>query len=112
MNDTITTDPANGKPTHGDPRFHDRTVYDAVCTDPGGIEAASASWDLGYGATLSFGPEEDGGPLTVTLNLSDYTLATGHLVRTVTRAQLVAHAEHLLRIAGARTGIVLDEVAR
>lgn len=95
-----TTDPASGKPTYGDPRFNERTVYDAVCTEPDSVDPEAASWDLGFGACLSYGPEEDG-TLIVTLNISDYTKATGSLTRTVTREQLVAHAEHLLRIAGA-----------
>lgn len=106
MTTTITTDPANGKPVRGEPRFDERIVYPAVCTEP-----EAARWDLGFGACLSYGPEEDGGPLVVNLNLSDYTLATGHLRRTVTREQLAEHARHLLRIAGAELAVVLPEAA-
>jgi hypothetical protein len=109
MSDTITSDPANGKPVYSDPRFDERIVYPEVCTEPESVEEASARWAFGFGAQVSYGPDTDGA-LTVTLSLSDYTLASGFLVRTVTREQLVAHAEHLLRIAGARTGIILDEV--
>lgn len=110
MTATITTDPASGKPVYADPCFDERVDYPAVCTELASVDPEAARWAFGFGAQVSYGPDE-AGALTVTLSLSDYTLATGHLVRTVTREQLVAHAEHLLRIAGARTGIVLDEVA-
>lgn len=106
----ITTDPANGNPVHGNPHFDERIVYPAVCTEPESVEPEAARWNLGFGACLSFGAEEDGEPLTVTLNVSDYTLATGRLQRTVTREQVVEHARHLLRLVGAEPAIVLPEV--
>ena len=110
MTATIVTDPASGKPVYADPRFDERTEHEDWYDESVSVEPEAARWALGFGAQVSYGPDEDG-TLTVTLSLSDYTLATGMLRRTVTREQLVAHAEHLLRIAGARTGIVLDEAA-
>jgi len=109
--DPIIADPASGKPVRGGPRFDERTEHEDWYDESISVEPEVARWDLGFGACLSYGPGEDGGPLTVTLNLSDFTLATGHLRRTVTREQLVDHARHLLRLAGAELTITLEEVA-
>ncbi len=110
MDDAITTDPHNGTPVYGDPQFRQQEQDVDMFGDPCLTEPTSCGWDLSGGARINYGPDDDG-TLQVTLNISDYALKTGIVQRIVTREQLVAHAEHLLRIAGARTGIVLAEVA-
>jgi hypothetical protein len=109
---TITVDPHNGTPVFGGPEFTERVEYDPA--DFYGEEypptPASIGWDLSGGARINYGRHEDGGPLLVTLNLSDYALKTGIVQRIVTREQLVEHARHLLRLAGAELAVVLPEV--
>lgn len=109
MTTPIVTDPASGKPAYSDPVFDERAEHEDWYDASVSIDPEAARWAFGFGAQVSYGPDSDGA-LTVTLSLSDYTLATGHLVRTVTREQLVEHARHLLRLAGAEVAIVLPEV--
>jgi hypothetical protein len=96
-----TTDPHNGKPVLGDPDFRAQEQTEDIFGKPCLTDPDSAGWDLSGGARISFGPDEDTTNLYVTLSISDYAQATGIVKRAVTRPQLIAHAVHLLRIAGA-----------
>lgn len=110
MTATITTDPHNGTPVYGSPQFLQQEQIEDMFGDPALTEPTSCGWDLSGGARINYGHVDDGGPLLVTLNLSDYAMATGIVQRIVTREQLVEHARHLLRLAGAELAIVLPEV--
>jgi hypothetical protein len=96
-----TTDPYNGTPVIGDPDFRAQESMEDMFGEPCLTEPTSAGWDLSGGARISFGQDEGTSDLYVTLSISDYARATGIVKRVVTRPQLIAHAVHLLRIAGA-----------
>jgi hypothetical protein len=109
--DRPTTDPHNGKPVFGDPDFRAQEQTEDILGEPCLTDPTSAGWDLSGGARISFGPDEDTTDLYVTLSVGDYAQATGIVKRTVTRPQLVAHALHLLRIAGAEVTVALPGTA-
>lgn len=102
------SDPHNGTPVRRGPDYVEQVPTVDVFNEPCLTEPDSAGWDLSGGARISFGKDDDG-ELMVTLNISDYALLTGIVQRGVTCQQLVAHAEHLLRIAGAQLTITLPD---
>ncbi|MFI7608755.1 hypothetical protein ACIBTV_27095 [Micromonospora sp. NPDC049366] len=61
-------------------------------------EPTAVRWDLAFGACLSFGPDDNGGPHMVRLSLSDKVLVDRGLHREVTTDQLRTFAFQLLRL--------------
>jgi hypothetical protein len=98
----MTTDPTTAlRPTNGQPEFIPRYDYEAIGDEPASYDPESVGWDLSFGSRISFGPEEDGA-LAVHLNLSDDAIANTYVHRAVTPEQIVAFAQHLLDLVGAR----------
>lgn len=85
------------RPTIGQPQFVPAIEPDEDDWDGAPLERepASAHWDLSFGSTLVF--SEDGG-LYVNLGLSDDAIANHGVRRSVTREQVLAHADHLRRL--------------
>ena len=97
-------DPNNGKPIFDDPHYDAQESTLDIFNEPALTEPSAVRWDISGGATLSIGYVDDdmpGGQLAATLNVSDYTQATGIAQRTVTRQQITLYALYLLRLAGA-----------
>lgn len=92
------------RPVHGQPDFKPAAT-DAEIADlaqesgcPPQPDPASAGWDVSYGCRLNYGHSPDG-PLVVNIQLGPDYDGTGVIRRTITPAQLVEHAQHLLRVA-------------
>lgn len=82
------------RPVHADPTYDERDPYLTYAEQ----EPAGVRWDLAFGCNLSFGPFENGGPLRVSISMSDREAAAGICVREVTADQVRAYANHLLRL--------------
>jgi len=82
------------RPVRSEPRYDERDPYLPYVDQ----EPASAHWDLAFGCALSFGPAENGGPLRVSIHMSDREADAGMCVRTVTPEQVRAYAGYLLRM--------------
>jgi hypothetical protein len=98
-----TTPPATETPTrpvYADPRYDERDP----CLPYVDQEPAGARWDLAFGCCLSFGPFDNGGPLRVTISMSDHEAAAGICVREVTPQQVRNYAHYLLRMVGEEVG--------
>jgi len=109
------TDETPLRPTNGHPEFIPREDYDIDDFDGKPIPPTleSVGWDLSFGSRINFGVIEDGtGDLYVDLQLSDDAVANGMVIRSVTREQVLAFAQHLLDLVGARPVLTLPEPPR
>jgi len=97
------------KRVYGTPEY----VLDEVTADMFGDavepEPDSVGWDLSFGSRITFSTDEEGPH--VYLGLSDDAIANGCVRRLVTREQVLAFAEHLLRLVDAKPVLTLSEAS-
>jgi hypothetical protein len=96
------------KPTLGQPEF--REAYDPrEFDDTLPVDPAWAGWDFSVGSNLTFSSNPTDG-FYVHLGLSDDAIRDQRVYRSVTREQVLAFAEHLLRLVDAKPVLTLSEV--
>jgi hypothetical protein len=96
--------PAPNRPAYDDPDYARAATPEEVaqlaeesgCDPAGGM--ASAGWDISLDARINYGRDLDGN-LSVQLHLGPDYDGSGAVRRTITPAQLVEHAWHLLLVA-------------
>ena len=88
------------RPAYGPPRYYERDRSEPFADQ----EPAGARWDLAFGCALGFGPAENGGPLQVTIHMSDHEAAAAMCVRKVTPEQVREFARYLLRVVAEESG--------